>query len=623
MDDETFRREFKGSPIKRTKRRGLLSTRPQKWGAEFASARTLGEASETGTFLYPELQTLFAGQWYTKGVWARMNLPREGEIFACADCLQCLWIVFEIIVFEIEESDNVPTAAFTTLGCKVNQYETQRILDDFEARGFAITEFTAPADVYVINTCSVTQAAERKSRQMARKAAKQNPDAIVVMTGCYNEMAHIKGETVEEAALRVPNHQKLDTLGHVLRAYPHLERDVAANPPLAARPFVRRTRATIKVQDGCNVFCTFCSIPYTRKVMRSRPLGEVVAEVERLASEGYREVVITGVLVGAYGQEADFAARNTAYEAGRDLASADSLFLNITTQAQHWAMDREYARPDLADLLLRLACVDGIERVRLSSIEPTQVTDRLLDAFVEEPKLCRHLHIPLQSGDTGILRAMNRPYDQGFYLERCKAAKERIPDLAITSDIMVGFPGEDRAAFENTLHVVRAAGYARAHLFRYSPRPNTPAADLVQVSEEEKEARSKELAALCRETQQQFIQRFLGRELEVLVEGKEKERPEGRGQKAEEEDLQDRKAVSSLDSSFILHPSSLLSGYTSNYIRVQFTGGSHLKGTTARVRLLEPTTDGALGEVGGAHFAPDEAPPDADFIPLATFAATL
>lgn len=520
----------------------------------------------------------------------------------------------------------MPTAAFTTLGCKVNQYETQRILDDFEARGFTITEFTAPADVYVINTCSVTQAAERKSRQMVRKAAKQNPDAIVVMTGCYNEMAQIKGETVEEAALRVPNHQKLDTLGHVLRAYPHLERDVEANPPVTTRPFMRRTRATIKVQDGCNVFCTFCSIPYTRKVMRSRPLGEVVAEVERLANEGYREVVITGVLVGAYGQEADFAARNAAYDAGRDLLSTD--VLNVTTQAQHWAMDRDYTRPDLADLLLRLARVNGIERVRLSSIEPTQVTDRLLDAFAGEPKLCRHLHIPLQSGDTGVLRAMNRPYDQDFYLERCRAASERIPDLAITSDIMVGFPGEDRDAFENTLCVVRTVGYGRAHLFRYSPRPNTSAADLPQVPEEEKEARSKELAAACRETQQQFIHRFLGRELEVLVEGKEREQGEGRRLKAEEDDLQDRAAVEEAGSAFWLPPSpvqavSLLSGYTSNYIRVQFTGGSHLRGTTARVRLLEPTTDGALGEVGGAHFAPDEAPPDADFIPLATLAATL
>ena len=519
----------------------------------------------------------------------------------------------------------MPTAAFTTLGCKVNQYETQRILDDFEARGFTITEFNAPADVYVINTCSVTQAAERKSRQMVRKVARQNPEAVVVMTGCYGEMAQIKGEAVEEATLLVPNHQKLQTLSHVLRAYPNLEREIAANPRLAeSRPFVRRTRATIKVQDGCNVFCTFCSIPYTRKVMRSRPVEEVAAEAAKLARQGYREIVITGVLVGAYGQESDFAARSSAYEQG--LPEPEPDVLRVTTQSQHWSMERTYARPDLADLLLRLAQVDGIERVRLSSIEPTQVTDRLLDAFASEPKLCRHLHIPLQSGDTGILRAMNRPYDQDFYLERCRAAQERIPDLAITADIMVGFPGEDRAAFENTLHVARTVGYARAHLFRYSPRPNTPAAGFAQAAEEEKEARSKELAAACRVTQQQFINRYLGRELEVLVEGKEGEKrrqgeEETEGEKETDTD-RDRASLSS-DPQLATRNSQLLSGYTSNYIRVQFTGGSHLIGTIARVRLLEPTTDGAIGEVGGAHFGPNEAPPDADFIPLATFAATL
>ena len=163
----------------------------------------------------------------------------------------------------------MPTAAFATLGCKVNQYETQRILDDFEERGFAITEFNAPADVYVINTCSVTQAAERKSRQMVRKMARQNPQAIVVMTGCYGEMAQIKGETVEEATMTVPNPQKLQTLQHLLRAYPHLERQIAEHPipPEERNRAFRRTRSTIKVQDGCNVFCSFCSIPYTRKIM--------------------------------------------------------------------------------------------------------------------------------------------------------------------------------------------------------------------------------------------------------------------------------------------------------------------------------------------------------------------
>ncbi len=497
----------------------------------------------------------------------------------------------------------MPTAAFATLGCKVNQYETQRILDDFEERGFAITEFNAPADVYVINTCSVTQAAERKSRGMVRKLARQNPDAVVVMTGCYGEMAGIKGEIVDEASLIVPNQHKLQTLRRVLDAYPRLENELAkelANPDNAPteRPFVRRTRATMKVQDGCNVFCSFCSIPYTRKFMHSRTLPELVAEAEKRVAQGYRELVITGVLVGAYGQD------NFVPTPGNEMPRV--LALNAP------------APPiDLAAVLLRLAQVEGIERVRLSSIEPTQVTDRLLDAFAAEPKLCRHLHIPLQSGDSGVLAAMNRPYDQQFYLDRCRAAQEKIPDLALTADIMVGFPGENRAAFEQTIHVVREVGYARAHLFRYSPRPGTPAAEMKsQVSDEEKELRSKELAAACRETQQAFIQRYLGATLDVLVEGKEsKSAPESEGATGNDE----HSPVANRTEGGM----GLLGGYTSNYIRVQFTGGSHLLGKVVPVHLMEPTSDGAIGEVGGAHFGPLEAPPDADFIPLATFAASV
>lgn len=445
---------------------------------------------------------------------------------------------------------DIPTAAFTTLGCKVNQYETQRILDSFEERGFAITEFNRPADVYVINTCSVTQTAERKSRQMVRRLARQNPDAVVVMTGCYGEMAKIKGEIVEEASLVVPNPEKLNTLDHLLRAFPRFAHRVENAPPPPPRP-AGRTRATIKVQDGCNVYCAFCSIPYTRKFMASRPAAEVLDEARRKADQGYREIVITGVLVGDYGPGTGSGG------------------------------------PDLAGLLRRLAHVPGIERVRLSSIEPTQVTDSLLRAFAEEPRLCNHLHIPLQSGDTRVLGLMNRPYDQDFYLRRCEAAYRLLPDLAITSDIMTGFPGEDRAAFESTLHVARTVGFARAHIFRYSPRPGTPAAVMDDaVPEEEKEARSHELAEVCRETQQRYIARYLGRTLNVLVEGKSKE-------------------------------DGLLSGYTENYIRALFTGGSHLAGTVTPVQLQEPTTDGARGE------AMDSFQPEADIIPLTLVTASL
>jgi threonylcarbamoyladenosine tRNA methylthiotransferase MtaB len=535
----------------------------------------------------------------------------------------------------------VPTAAFATLGCKVNQYETQRILEEFEERGFAITEFHAVADVYVINTCSVTQAAERKSRQVVRKLARQNPDAIVVMTGCYGEMARITGETVDEATLLVPNHQKLETLKRVLAAYPHLERAVASHPaPANSSTAARRTRATIKVQDGCNVFCSFCSIPYTRKIMHSRPLDEIVAEAEMRAAQGYRELVVTGVLVGAFGQDGfrpvpgadlariDFAANRhdvnspDAAQPG-SLCNSDPPIGSASLCAAVPPAERavQSPSPDLADCLLRLARVPGIQRVRLSSIEPTQVTDRLLDAFAAEPKLCRHLHIPLQSGDTAVLRAMNRPYDRDFYLDRCREAYRRIPDLAITSDIMVGFPGEDRAAFESTLDVVRAVGFARAHLFRYSPRPNTPAAGFAdQVTDSEKERRSKELAEACRESQQRFIGRFIGRTLDVLVEGKEPSTAADDERGAGGNDWNEPVA---LGEEAPARRGRLLGGYTSNYIRVEFTGGSHLIGGLSPVRLLETSASGAVGEVGGAHFGPLEAPPDADFISLASLSGRL
>ena len=369
----------------------------------------------------------------------------------------------------------------------------------------------------------------------------------------------------------MPNQQKLETFRRVMATYPHLEREIDANAgaPRRAPHAPRRTRATIKVQDGCNVFCAFCSIPYTRKYMLSRPVDGVVAEVEAPRRAGLsrdRDHRRSGRRLRA--------GRFSRRFPGRNLPAP----LPFTTPLQ------TTVTPDLADLLLRLAEVPGIERVRLSSIEPTQVTDRLLDAFASEPKLCRHLHIPLQSGDSGVLAGMNRPYDQAFYLDRCRAAYARIPDLAITSDIMVGFPGEDRAAFESTLHVVRTVGYARAHLFRYSPRPNTPAADRrirCRMPRKRRAARNSPRPAGKR-------RRALS---SAISDGT---RSAGRRQREAGDATQTRRQSGNDGHERIggAHASGafgLLGGYTSNYIRVQFTGGSHLIGTIASARLLEPT----------------------------------
>ncbi|GIV17585.1 MAG: tRNA (N(6)-L-threonylcarbamoyladenosine(37)-C(2))-methylthiotransferase MtaB [Armatimonadota bacterium] len=442
--------------------------------------------------------------------------------------------------------------AFATLGCKVNQYETQRIIDTFEEQGFAVVGFDEPAELYVVNSCSVTQLAEKKSLQIVRRVARQNPEARVVLTGCFAQFTILRGESVAEAALLVPNTEKMHTVRYVLETFPDIRERVSREPaPPALRNPYERTRAVVKIQDGCNVCCSFCSIPYTRPRMFSRPYTEVLEEIRRLVDEGFKEVVLTGVLIGSYGE------------------------------------DTGSGGPDLASLLQHMARIDGLERIRISSIELTQVTDRLIEVCASEPKVCPHLHIPLQSGDDRILQAMNRPYRQQDVLTLAEKLYSRIPDLAITTDIMVGFPGEDEAAFRETCNVVERVQYARAHIFRFSQRPGTPAAQMEgQVPEAEKERRSHELAELCRKYRERFITARLGRTLRVLVEGK-----------------QDK--------------GGLMKGLTDNYIPVEFAGGAHLSGQLVWVRLLELGDEGALGELvttssgghedGRLHFLPNRA----------------
>ncbi len=446
----------------------------------------------------------------------------------------------------------MPKAAFATLGCKVNQYETQKILDSFEVAGFEITEFNCAADIYVINSCSVTQTAERKSRQMIRRLHKQNPNALIVLTGCYGEMAESRHEMPSEVSLHIPNPEKMCTAEIFLKRFPDFRpsHEIQSMSQNTSKRRNSRTRAMIKVQDGCDLYCSYCSIPFTRNRMESRPFESILKEAENLADKGYREIVVTGVLVGSY---QDF---------------------------------RHAERRDLADLLRSLANIKGIERVRLSSIEPTQVTDKLLRTFLEEKRICNHLHIPLQSGDSGILRAMNRPYDRDYYLNLCERVYHFMPNAAITTDILTGFPGESEEAFHNTMDVVRNAHFARTHIFRYSARPGTPAALMPEtVAEDVKEERSHRLAVLCKEVQNQYISRFLGGSMNVLVEAKEAQ-------------------------------GGLLSGYTENYIRALFAGGSHLIGKVVPIKLISPTEDGAMAETLNAL------QPEADIIPLSLVKGT-
>jgi threonylcarbamoyladenosine tRNA methylthiotransferase MtaB len=442
----------------------------------------------------------------------------------------------------------MPTAAFANLGCKVNQYETDKIVDSFVARGFSVTDFDAPADVYVINTCSVTSAADRKSRQMARRAARQKDGAKVVLTGCFAQLALDTDEHVDGAALLVPNREKMRVAEHTLNRFPELM-GYSASPAnltsvatshavfpeqagligsaeiVAALPKrLTHTRATLKVQDGCVHFCAFCSIPHTRTTMASRPLADVVAEARRMADSGVREVVVTGVCVGAYADETSGAT--------------------------------------LSDLLAAVAQTPGLARVRLSSLQPIETDAALIDTLASHATLCPHLHLSLQSGDDTILARMRRPYDTAYYRDLVRRLRARIPDIAITTDIIVGFPGEARDLFENTLRYAAEIGFSRVHVFRYSPRERTHAARELRddVTPAEKESRHRELSEACAVSRSAFAARYVGKWVDVLVEGRG-------GSEA------------------------TMSGYTGAYVRVRLPAGEALTGKIVRARIAEIAED--------------------------------
>lgn len=431
-----------------------------------------------------------------------------------------------------EAPGSAPSAAFCTLGCKVNQYETQRLVDAFERAGFRVVPPGARADVCVLNSCSVTATAEQKSRQALRRLLRRSEGAAVVLTGCWVEMARRTGAPLPESSVLVPNATKLEALDRLLEARPDLASRLARRPTGASLPAsLVRTRAVLKVQDGCDQHCAFCSIPLTRGAPRSRPASDVLAEARAVATSGRREIVVTGVLLGSYGP------------------------------------DTGSGGPSLPDLLRALAAIEGIERVRLSSLEPNHATPELLDAIAETPTLCRHLHLPLQSGSSRVLAAMGRPYRREAFVATCRDAQRLVPGLAITTDIIVGFPGETRSAFAETLAVVRDVGFARSHVFRYSARPGTPAATTPdQVSDEEKEARARELSEACRAEQERWLRALVGTRQQVLAEGKEA----GDG---------------------------LLAGYTSSYVRVTFAGPRALVGSMVGVRILGAGVDQAWGQM--------------------------
>lgn len=378
-------------------------------------------------------------------------------------------------------------AAFYTLGCKVNQYETEAMAELFAAAGYEIRPFEEPADVYVINTCTVTGMSDRKSRQIIRRAKKTNPHAIVAVTGCYAQTAPDRVAEIEGVNLVIGTNGRSSIVQLVeeLREDTNVSRvcdimRVHEFENMSVSDYSERTRAYIKIQEGCNQFCSYCIIPYARGPVRSRAEADILDEVSRLAEKGFREVIFTGIHVASYG-------------------------LDTGT--------------DLAELLNKANKIEKIQRIRLSSIEPMTLNREFIGRIRECDKLCPHFHLSLQSGCDETLKRMNRKYTVAQYSEIVDGIRESFPDAAVTTDIMVGFPGETEEEFEKTAAFVRKIGFADAHIFQYSPREGTPAARRSdQVPPEIKEERSKRIMAITQETKRQFLNSFVGKTVEVYFE---------------------------------------------------------------------------------------------------------
>ncbi|MCR1897850.1 tRNA (N(6)-L-threonylcarbamoyladenosine(37)-C(2))-methylthiotransferase MtaB [Irregularibacter muris] len=386
--------------------------------------------------------------------------------------------------------------AFYTLGCKVNTYDTEALAEIFEKSGYQVVDFEELSDVYVINTCTVTNLGDRKSRQMIRRAKKTNENAVIVVAGCYAQTASDEVIEIPEVNLVIGNKdrkkivewveeiqrnkkQKINAVGNIMQEVDFEE--------LSVFEMKGKTRAFIKVQEGCNQFCSYCIIPYARGPIRSRRPQSILEEIEKLVALDYKEIVLTGIHVASY---------------GKDLK-------NIT----------------LIDLIQQIHQIEDVKRIRLSSLEPTLLTMDFLDSLSKLPKFCPHFHISLQSGSDTTLKAMKRKYTTTQYKQYVDNVRHYFKDASITTDIMVGFPGEGEKEFEETYNFAKEIGFSKIHVFKYSPREGTPAAQYPnQVNGEIKEERSKRLIKLASTMEKNYYQRFVVSKREILFEQEDSRR---------------------------------------------------------------------------------------------------
>ncbi|API90579.1 threonylcarbamoyladenosine tRNA methylthiotransferase MtaB [Virgibacillus pantothenticus] len=425
----------------------------------------------------------------------------------------------------------MPTVAFHTLGCKVNHYETEGIWNMFKEHGYERVDFDRNSDVYVINTCTVTNTGDKKSRQVIRRAIRKNPEAVVCVTGCYaqtspGEIMEIPGVDVvvgtqdrKHMISYIEQHKKskepVNGVSNIMKNRVFEEMDVPE--------FSDRTRASLKIQEGCNNFCTFCIIPWSRGLLRSRDPQNVIEQAQKLVDAGYKEIVLTGIHTAGYGED---------------------------------IKDYNFAML-LHDLESK---VNGLKRIRISSIEASQITDEVVEVLDQSEKVVRHLHIPLQSGSDSVLARMRRKYASSYYKEKVMKLKKALPGLAITSDVIVGFPGETDEEFQETYDFIKEIGFSELHVFPYSRRTGTPAARMEgQVDDEVKNNRVHQLIELSERLAKEYASNYENEVLEVIPE----------------EHSQDEQ-----------HPNQLI-GYTDNYLKVAFSGTPDMIGKLVRVKITK------------------------------------
>ncbi|NIK77380.1 threonylcarbamoyladenosine tRNA methylthiotransferase MtaB [Paenibacillus castaneae] len=424
----------------------------------------------------------------------------------------------------------MPTVAFYTLGCKVNFYDTEAIWQLFKNEGYEQVDFESTADVYLINTCTVTNTGDKKSRQIIRRAVRRNPDAVIAVTGCYAQTSPAEIMAIEGVDLVIGTQDREKIMSFVNgiqedRKPVNAVRNIMKTrdfEELDVPDFSERTRAFLKIQEGCNNFCTFCIIPWSRGLSRSRAPQSVLEQAKQLVASGYKEIVLTGIHTGGYGDDME----------------------NYNLTSLLWDLDK----------------VEGLERIRISSIEASQIDDAMIDVLNRSSKMCRHLHIPLQAGEDSVLKRMRRKYTTEEYAAKIKRLHEAMPGVAITTDVIVGFPGETEEMFESGFRFMEELKFAEMHVFPYSKRTGTPAARMdEQVDEEIKNERVHKLIDLSEKMQLQYAKQYVGQVLDVIPERDYKGAP-GTG---------------------------LVMGYTDNYIQVVFNGTESLIGKLCRVKITE------------------------------------